>query len=173
MLFDDGLNLKPRARTRFNSLLKAGNDGKYVEIERSKYKPEHCDEVIRMASAGYSFRAFCGHIGITYRTGVAWRAQLPEFDEACRAAEMKRHLFYEHTAISNLKNKDFNHALFKSLTMSIVKWRDGHNTQVNINTESDYFIENVEIKPNLLTAEERREKIKTLAAELDIDAKRD
>lgn len=155
-------------RQRFNSLVKAGKVySPDVTVQRSKYKAEYCEEVIKMASAGYSFRAFCGHIGVCFRTGTSWRAALPEFDQACREADMKRHLFYEHTGLKNLHNRDFNHALFKGLTSSIVNWKD--RNEITVHNDSDLNVNISTIEPNLLTPHERREKIKQLAAELKID----
>lgn len=140
-----------------------------MEVVRSKYKPEYCELVVKMSANGYSFRGFCGHIGVDFRTGVTWRAQLPEFDQACREAEMKRHLFYEHTALTNLKNKDFNNALFKGLASSIVRWREANEVNVNLNGEVDAVNLDAAVQPKFMTTFERREKIKALQAELKIE----
>jgi hypothetical protein len=157
-------------RQRFNSLVKAGKVfTQDVEVQRSKYKAEYCEEVIRMASAGYSLRAFCGNIGVAYETMTTWRATMPQFNEACREAEMKRHLFYEHTSLKNLNNKDFNNPLFKTLTSVVVRWKETTIHDIKVNGETTMSLEIPTIEPNLLTADERKEKIKQLTAELEIE----
>ena len=124
----------------------------------TKYKHEYVDELLRMASSGYSARAFCAHINVTYSTFRNWVLHIPEFREAAKLAEMKRHLFYESTALENLGTREFNCALFDRLTKSVVKWKDEqeiHHTHTH------------QVKsPDQMTARERRERIEELQRQL-------
>ena len=131
----------------------------------NKYNPAHCETVQKMAQAGYSMRAFCAYIGITYNTAMLWAREYEEFHEACKVADMKRHLFYEKTAIENLQNVKFNSALFNKLTSAILKWEQPAHTEVHIENNV------VDFKPpHLMSANERLERIKALQSQLQLNA---
>jgi hypothetical protein len=132
------------------------NDEDEEAVALTKYSHDYPQELIRLASSGYSARAFCAHINISYATYLHWKEVIKDFREAAKVAEMKRHLFYEHTGIKNLGNKAFNSALFDRLAKSIAKWKD---EQEVIHTH--------QVKPpEAMTARERRERIEELQRQL-------
>lgn len=61
----------------------------------SKYDPAFCDTVIEKMGEGYSFTAFCGHIGIAKDTGYNWVKEHDLFSDAVKRARAKRLLFLE------------------------------------------------------------------------------
>jgi hypothetical protein len=158
LLFDAGDDQKlsyPQSPIRSLKLATI-DDEDHETVHLTKYKHEYVDELLRMASSGYSARAFCAHINVTYATFRNWVLHIPEFREAAKLAEMKRHLFYEHTGIKNLGNKSFNSALFDRLAKSIAKWKD---EQEVIHTH--------QVKPpEAMSARERRERIEELQKQL-------
>lgn len=131
----------------------------------NKYLPSHCETVQKMAQAGYSLRAFCAYINITYNTCLLWMREYEEFHDAVKVAEMKRHLFYEKTAIENLHSKNFNSILFNKLTAAVLKWEQAPVTEIHIDNHMP------ETKPpSLMSANERMERIKTLQEQLKLNA---
>lgn len=134
------------------------------DVAQSKYKSEYCETVKAMAGSGYSLRAFAAYIGVTYRTVQHWISCVPDFYEAAKVAEMKRHLFYERKAIENLENKDFNSNLFNKLTQAIIKWNDPTDTHQHIHIESQGK------SPEQMTARERLERIAELQESLKLHA---
>lgn len=53
----------------------------------SKYKPEFCDEVIKLARTGASKAEMALDLEIAYSTFDKWQNEIPEFSEAVKAAE--------------------------------------------------------------------------------------
>lgn len=132
------------------------------DVAQAKYKAEYCETVKAMGGSGYSLRAFAAYISVTYRTVQHWIACIPEFYEAAKIAEMKRHLFYERKAIENLENKEFNSNLFNKLTQAVIKWNDQPDTHQHIHIETSTK------SPDQMTARERLDRIKELQASLQV-----
>lgn len=133
-----------------------GEDEESVAL--TKYSHDYPETLIKMASSGYSARAFCAQCNISYATYRHWQDSIPEFREATKLADMKRHLFYEHTGIKNLENRNFNCALFDRLTKSIVKWKD--------DTEVTHTHTHTVKPPEQMTARERKARIEELQQQL-------
>ena len=133
-----------------------GTDEEAVAL--TKYRHDHIDTLLRLSSSGYSARAFCAHVGVSYATYRHWHDSIPDFREAVKLADMKRHLFYEAKGIENLDNRNFNCALFDRLTKSIIKWRDDQEiTHTHTHTVKP---------PEQMTARERKERIEELQRQL-------
>lgn len=113
-----------------------------------------------MAASGYSLRAFCAYVGVTYKTAIHWINSIPEFHEAAKVADMKRHLFYEKKAIDNLENREFNSQLFSKLTQTVVKWNETTELHQHVHLDSK--------NPEQMTARERIERIRQLQESLGI-----
>lgn len=126
-------------------------------VHASVYKSEYCDKLIKLAAAGYSARGFCAAVGVSWSSYMRWK-KIPEFAHAIEIANMKRHLFYEHQGVTNLKNREFNSSLFEKLTKSIARWKD--------NEEVTHTHTHVLKKPEEMTPLERQERIKELTNEL-------
>lgn len=137
------------------------------DVAQAKYRTEYCEQVKQMAAQGFSLRSFCASIGVTYRTVQHWINCIPDFYEAAKVAEMKRHEFYERTAISNLENREFNSGLFNKLTQAIVKWDDKAETHQHIHIEAQTK------SPDQMTARERMDRIKELQESLRLSASND
>lgn len=131
------------------------------DVRLSKYKEEYADKLLRMASSGYSARAFCASVDVSYATFLHWKDCVPEFAEAVEVATMKRHLFYEHQGLTNLDNREFNCALFDRLTRAVAKWKDG---QMTVEHQHTHTLK----RPEEMTAQERRERIKELTSRLNV-----
>lgn len=137
-----------------------GSGDQLDDVRLSKYKEEYCDKLLRMASSGYSARAFCASIDISYATFLRWKDCIPDFAEAVEVATMKRHLFYEHQGLTNLDNREFNCGLFDRLTKAVAKWKDD---QVTVEHQHTHVLK----RPEEMTAQERRDKIKELTSRLN------
>lgn len=152
---DDSLKPSKYPSPPIKSLRIATIDDDFHEaVINTKYKEEYIDTLINMAKSGFSARAFCSQVGISYATFMHWKAEIPAFREATKQAEMHRHYFYEQTALENLGTKEFNCALFDRLTKSVVKWKD---EQEVVHTHTH------QVKPpELMSPRERQERIKQL-----------
>jgi len=160
-LFEGEEPKRPQTSPKPKGFLRAIQDQIHSEdVANTKYKEEHCETVQKMAASGYSLRAFCAYIGITYKTAIHWINNIPEFHEAAKVADMKRHLFYEKKAIDNLENREFNSQLFSKLTQTVVKWNETTELHQHVHLESK--------NPEQMTARERLERIKQLQDSLGI-----
>lgn len=72
----------------------------------TKYSPSFCDDLIDMASRGYSALGFCGAIGISEKTYYNWLIAYPEFDEAHDIAASVR-VYSAETQFLNAKDAIF------------------------------------------------------------------
>lgn len=163
-LFEDGAGEPPRPK------LKEVKSFKKAKIElvdpeqvwRTTYRSEYCDKLVEMASKGLSVRAFAATIEVSYSTLYRWAAEIPEFKEAMEIAEMKRHLFYEVTALRNITNREFNNQLFIRLAQTIGRWKD-EDERPQVEGQSAEHID-----PSLMTAEQRRERIRRLTEQVKL-----
>lgn len=159
---EDGERLKPNPSKKYKSRsnAKASNPHLSVSLEdvhRSQYKSEYSQRVKTLASSGYSLRAFAASIEVPYSTVVGWRRHEPEFAEACEIADMKRHLFYEHTALSNLKNRNFNSQLFSRLAQTIGR---------TLYEDEQRIEESENVDPAQMTPDQRRRRIRELTEQV-------
>lgn len=164
LLFEDeGESQKPNPSLKYQSRAKAKHSNPHLnvtleDVKRSNYKSEYSQRVKTLASSGYSLRAFAASIEVPYSTVVGWRRNEPEFAEACEIADMKRHLFYEHTALSNLKNRNFNSQLFSRLAQTIGRTLyEDEAEQVEVSVD-----------PSQMTPDERRRRIRELTEQVRI-----
>lgn len=135
------------------------------QVNKGKYQQEFPQKLIEMASKGLSLRAFAATIEVSYPTLYKWAHDIPEFKEAMEIAEMKRHLFYEVTAMKNLSNKDFNNQLFIRLAQTVGRWADDEKVR-------DARVSAGEpetLNPALMTPEQRRERIKELTERICLE----
>jgi hypothetical protein len=154
---------RPPHQPKAKGFLRAIQDQIHSEdVANTKYKEEYCETVQQMALSGFSLRAFCAHVGITYKTAMHWINNIPEFHEAAKVADMKRHFFYEQKAIENLENREFNSQLFSKLTQTVVKWNETTELHQHVHLDSK--------NPEQMTARERLERIKQLQESLNIGA---
>jgi len=56
----------------------------------TKYDPAFCDTVVEVMGQGYSFTAFCGHIGIAKDTGYNWVKEHDLFSDAVKIGRAMR-----------------------------------------------------------------------------------
>jgi len=84
-----------------------------------KYEDAFADKLVEMSNKGLSLRAFAASINATHDTVYKWQDKHPKFRDAMNLAKMKRALFYEVTALSNLGKKDFNTTLFNKLMQTV------------------------------------------------------
>ncbi len=162
-LFEGEEPKRPPTSPKAKGFLRAIQDQIHSEdVANTKYKQEYCDTIQKMALSGYSLRAFCAHVGVTYKTAMHWINNIPEFHEAAKVADMKRHYFYEQKAIDNLGNCKFNSQLFSKLTQTVVKWNETTELHQHVHIESK--------NPEQMTARERIERIKQLQESLGIGA---
>lgn len=163
-LFDDGAGNPPKPKLKeVRSFRKAKIE--LVDPEQvwtTNYRSEHCDKLIEMASKGLSVRAFAATIEVSYSTIYRWAAEIPEFKNAMEVADMKRHLFYEVTALRNISNREFNTQLFTRLAQTIGRWRD-EDERPQIDGENAEHI-----NPALMTSEQRRERIRRLTEQVKL-----
>ena len=166
-LFEDGAGNPPRQRLReVKSFSKAKVELVDPEqVWRTKYKAEFCDKVIEMGEKGLSVRAFAATVQVSHSTLYKWAAEIPEFAEAMQIAEMKRHLFYEVTALRNLNNREFNTTLFTKLAQTIGRWKDEEDDRQARFARQE---EGASVDPSQMTAEQRRERIKQLTGKISL-----
>lgn len=161
-LFDDGEGNPPKPKLREVKSFKTAK-AQLVDPEQvwmTDYRSEYCDKLIEMASKGLSVRAFAATIEVGYSTLYRWAAEIPEFKHAMDVAEMKRHLFYEVTALRNISNREFNTPLFTRLAQTIGRWRD-EDERPQVEGQSAEHID-----PSLMTAEQRRKRILELTKDI-------
>lgn len=162
VLFEDdvgGPDKHPQPIQRSLRIASANGDD-LESVALTKYSHEYPELIIKMATSGYSARAFCAQVNVCYATYQNWCAFIKEFKDAAKIADMKRHLFYEHTGIKNLENRNFNCTLFDRLTKSIVKWKD--DAEVTHTHKHTHTVK----PPEQMTARERKERIEELQRQL-------
>jgi hypothetical protein len=90
----------------------------------SGYKPEFCERVIQFMSAGLSFKAFAGELGVCRATLYKWVSANPEFKKAKSIAQAKCRFHWEKLGIENLHNKEFNTTLYIAIMNNMFWFRD-------------------------------------------------
>jgi hypothetical protein len=165
-LFDDGEGAPPKPKF---STVKSFRMARAElldpdQIWTTKYQPDYPEKLIEMASKGLSVRAFAATIGVGHVAVYRWAKNIPEFAEAMCIAEMKRHLFYEVTALRNINNRDFNNQLFIRLAQTIGKWRD----EDEMPTDQPDVEDVSNIDPSQMTAEQRRNRIRQLTEQVKL-----
>jgi len=94
------------------------------EIE---FKNEYCDVVIREMAKGYSFMAACGHIGISYETGLKWCKEINAMSQARKKGESLSAIFWEKKAVDHVvtgASTVFNQAVWVFNMKNRFGWRD-------------------------------------------------
>lgn len=99
----------------------------------SKYKPEHCDTLIKEMSQGLSYEAAVAIIGVDDSTACRWEAKHPEFRNAKKEAFAKNLVFWEKMGIAGAlgKIKNFNATTWIFNMKNRHRWRDKHEIEVS------------------------------------------
>ena len=99
----------------------------------TKWKDEYCELIVEFMGQGYSFEAFCGHIGITTETGYQWVKKKPEFSDAKKRAVNESRIFWEKLGIGGTvgKIKGFNCAAWIFNMKNRFGWRDRQETEIS------------------------------------------
>lgn len=166
-LFDDGAGDPPQPKIReVKSFKKAKVELVDPEqVWKTKYQNDFPSRLIEMASKGLSLRAFAATVEVSYSTLYKWAAEIPEFAEAMQIAEMKRHLFYEVTALRNISNREFNNQLFIRLAQTVGRWKDEDDDRHFRISDGD---DASGIEPSQMTAEQRRNRIRQLTEQVKL-----
>jgi len=109
----------------------------------SKYSPEACDKIIKIAAQGGHIPAMCLAAGCRSKdTWYRWQDEHPEFKEAVEMAKLVSQAFYESIGLKGMLGeiKDFNSTIFAMVMNN--KFREdysrgtGNNTEVTINNNT-------------------------------------
>ena len=74
----------------------------------TKYKPEYCEEVLKMAAEGMSMAEYAAAFGVDRPTLYDWKEQHVEFSTALTRAKALEQSWWEREARLNVKNREFN-----------------------------------------------------------------
>lgn len=72
---------------------------------KSKYRPEHCRELIDHMAKGFSFESFAGAIGVSKQTIYDWLESHPDFMDAKAIAQEKCRFHWEKLSVEYVINK--------------------------------------------------------------------
>jgi hypothetical protein len=92
----------------------------------TKYREEYCQRLKDLMAQGYSFEAFAGEIGVSYRVIYTWADKHPEFMRAKKEGEAISRRFWERLGIAGAAGKlpGFNPATWIFNMKNRHKWRD-------------------------------------------------
>ena len=79
---------------------------------RTKYKPEFCDELIEYASKGHCWHTFAAEIKVSKRALYDWIKKYPAFAEAKEIAEVRSEQFWEKKGLKP-RSRDFHFGVYK------------------------------------------------------------
>ena len=72
------------------------------------YRPEYCDEVIKLMKEGFSFAACAGAIGVSRDTLYEWTKVHPEFSDTKSIGDAATQFWWERRNIELAKTGDGN-----------------------------------------------------------------
>ena len=90
----------------------------------TKYKPEYCELVVKLAEEGASITELALHIDVDRHTLNEWEKVHPEFSTALKRARALQESWWEKEARVSLRDKDFNHVLWYMNMKNRFGWRD-------------------------------------------------
>ena len=98
----------------------------------TKYKPEMCDQVIKLMGQGASLIEVAAELGVSHETVHDWkRVDSPQyieaFSDAIKAGVRLSHAWWERNGRINLENKDFSATLWYMNMKNRFGWRDKHD----------------------------------------------
>ena len=136
---------------------------------KSKYTPEACQAVVDAAARGEHVAGMILAAGATSRqTFYNWRKEHPEFDQACKSAELISLAFYEKVGQMGIQGliKGFNATAWIMVMNN--KFKDeysrsgsGSNTEITVNTL------NLSDSEKMQKIAQKLEKLKALGVDLD------
>lgn len=93
---------------------------------QTPYSDSYCDLVIGWGAQGKSLTYAAGQIGVTKRKLDGWRAENPDFDEACALAETLAESWWEEAGQQALSATNFQSGLWNKVMAARfgANWRD-------------------------------------------------
>lgn len=88
------------------------------------YQPSFAEGVIEFMRSGASLSAYAGHLGVARQTLDNWRANYPEFREACEAGKAVRTLKLEMDLLRSDNSAVISARRFALLNAAPEEWRD-------------------------------------------------
>jgi hypothetical protein len=110
----------------------------------SSYKPEYCEQVIQAAAQGYSMAGFAGLICVSRNAIHQWRSSYPDFDDACRRANMVSAYAWEDKALNALESGITGGLQFIALRLKNIApddWKERIETTVDVGKNLASLIE--------------------------------
>ena len=98
----------------------------------SDYKPEYCDDAIRLGEDGAARVDIAKHCRVSVKTLYNWMAQYPDFLQAMELAEMYSHAWWAEQGKKALWTPGFNTAAWsRSMGARFPReWRENKNVEV-------------------------------------------
>ena len=92
----------------------------------TKYRPEMCEQVVKLMGQGYSKRACAGALGICEERLYGWAKEHPEFSKALKDGETVCEQWYLSKGLEAMQGEidGFNATAYVWLTKNVLKWRD-------------------------------------------------
>lgn len=105
----------------------------------TKYKPEYCDLIIKMAKDGASFTEFRAEIGgISRQTLHNWKDAHPDFMDAYTRAEVLGEAHWDSRMRNQLMfDKEINTALVKLYFANRFGWSDKTESKTDITSNGE------------------------------------
>ena len=133
----------------------------------TKYKPEHCERLIKHMACGYSFESFAGlkAVSVAKQTIYSWLDAHPDFKEACDVAKSRCRLYWERQGKKGL----FDDTIFDDSGKPI-KSRKINATMWIFNMKNrfpDEWKDKRDITVDDKESQDTREAVKRLASKLD------
>lgn len=85
-----------------------GNNGG----QPTKYRPKHCQQVVKLGKEGKSVAQMCSHFDIGRSTIDDWRENVVEFADAFARARVHSQAFHEDQGEKNIENRDFDTQMY-------------------------------------------------------------
>ena len=90
----------------------------------SKYKPEYCEKIVKLAKEGNGWVSWALACGVDRPTLYAWGEQHPEFLTALKEAKLHEQLWWENTGRNSVHSKNFQAAVWR--TSMQARFRDDY-----------------------------------------------
>ena len=133
------------------------HDPHIVPVGRpSKYKPEYCQEILRLGAMGKSQTQMAAHFHVDRKTLDHWSANHPEFLAAYKQANVYSQAYWENVGYDGIYKQGFNGNHWKTIVAN--RFREDY---------AERRINEI-VGPNggpLLVAEQKRIEVRLLAPE--------
>lgn len=105
----------------------------YVTGRPTDYRPEYCDEVIRVMSDGYDLTGFAGYVGVSRDTVYNWQNLYPAFSDAVQKGKAARLFFLQRKLMNTAVGVGVTAAIFALKNAAPDDWQDRYNTTTDVN----------------------------------------